>query len=678
MTQSSMRCTSRILATLSLVVALLLAGPPQTASAASDRNFQRAVGALRTGDWPRVARLAREVRDPVLRAYLEWRDLRENGEQRPFAELQRFLDRHPDWPATGRLRRLAERSIDTGTDAARVLAYFDRHPPLTARGRLLLARTLMRCDRSREAEELVRRAWPAARLDAGEETVLRAAFAAWLDPTLEAARLDRLLWRGELAAARRMLGRVDAASRRLAAARIALQTARPGVDRYIARVPKHLLDDPGLRFDRLQWRARKGKRAGVREILLHPPARLVEPARWWRLRRAEIRRLLEAGDSRRAWVLARSHRQKRGIAYAEAEWLAGWLALRFARRPAEALQRFEKLHAAVKTPVSRARAAYWAGRAAAVLGRRQAVHVWFDRARAFPTTFYGQRASEELGLEPRLEIPPLPEASPALRRRFDADSRVRVVRALCDANAGDFARPFVERLALVADSRAEATLLLRLARRCQRPELFVLAAKRLVRRGLVSRLYTFPLPRFRDAVVPGERTADPALLLAMARQESHFELAARSRAGARGLLQLMPATARPLAALEGLPFSFQRLLGDPGYQFDLATSYLERLGSRFVGHPALMIAAYNAGPSRVRSWLALYGRPRAEDAHRLVDWVERLPFAETRNYVQRVLEGRFVYHQLLARRELPRDLRIPVAAGRMALPLPRQRPERPS
>ncbi len=678
MMQSSRRCARGILAALTLAVTLFFGSLPQTASAARNGSFQKAVGALRTGDWPRVARLARALRDPVLRAYLEWRDLRENGGERPLAELRRFLDRHPDWPAAGRLRRLAEQRIDTGTDPARAIAYFDRHPPLTARGRLLLARALMRRERSREAKELVRRAWPAARLDAGEETVLRAAFAAWLDPALEAARLDRLLWRGELGAARRMLGRVDAASRRLAAARIALQAARPGVDRYIARVPEHLRGDPGLRFDRLQWRARKGKRAGVREILLRPPARLVEPARWWRLRRAEIRRLLEAGDGRRAWALARTHRQKSGVAYAEAEWLAGWLALRFAKRPAEALQRFEKLHAAVRTPVSRARAAYWAGRAAAALGRRQASHAWFDRARAFPTTFYGQRASEELGLEPRLDILPLPEASPALRRRFDADSRVRVVRALCDANAGDLARPFVERLAFAVHSEAEATLLLRLARRCQRPELFVLAAKRLVRRGLVPRLYTFPLPRFRDAVVPRGRAADPALLLAMARQESHFELAARSRAGARGLLQLMPATARPLAAIEGLPFSFQRLLGDPGYQFDLATSYLERLGSRFLGHPALMIAAYNAGPSRVRSWLALYGRPRAEDSHRLVDWVERLPFAETRNYVQRVLEGRFVYRQLLARRELPRDLRIPVAAGRMALPLPRQRPERPS
>ncbi len=678
MTQSSLRHPGRIRTTLLAMAALLFAGLPQTASAARDESFRKAVGAVRTGDWPRVARLARELRDPVLRAYLEWRDLRANGEDRPLAALQRFLDRHPHWPGTDRLRRRAEQRIDTGTDPDRVIAYFDRHPPLTARGRLLLARALMRRDRSREAKALVRRAWPEARLAAGEETVLRATFAAWLDPALEAARLDRLLWRGELAAARRMLGRVDTARRRLAAARIALQATRPGVDRYIARVPKHLLDDPGLRFDRLQWRARKGRRAGVREILLRPPARLVEPARWWRLRRAEIRRLLEAGDGRRAWALARSHRQQRGIAYAEAEWLAGWLALRFAGRPGEALRRFEKLHAAVTTPVSRARAAYWAGRAAAALGRRRAAHAWFDRARAFPTTFYGQRAGEELGLEPRLEIPPLPEAPPALRRRFEADSRVRVVRALCDAQAGDLARPFIERLAFAVGERAEATLLLRLARRCQRPELFVLAAKRLVRRGLVDRLYTFPLPRFRDAVIPRDGTADPALLLAMARQESHFELAARSRAGARGLLQFMPATARPLAATEGLPFSFQRLLGDPGYQFDLATSYLERLGSRFLGHPALMIAAYNAGPSRVQSWLARYGRPRATDSHRLVDWVERLPFAETRNYVQRVLEGRFVYRQLLARRGLPRDLRIPVAAGRMALPLPRQRPERRS
>ena len=682
MKRSPMRSTDSLFAALwtALLLFLLLPSPfsGSTARGATDRLFERAVGALRAEDWPRVRELAARLRDPVLRDYFTWRDIRDNGEELPVARLVAFLDRRAHWPAAGTLRRLVERRLPLATEPERVIAHFRRHPPLTGRGRLLLARALLRRgDRARVAE-LVRRGWPEAELDPIDEAAFRSAFADWIDRRLEVARLDRLLWQGRLDAARRMLERVGRDHRRLALARIALQTAKPGVDGYIARVPKRLLRDPGLLHDRLQWRARKGRRAAVREILMRPPERLVEPVRWWPPRRAEIRRLLEEGDYGRAYRLARGHRQQRGLAYAEAEWLAGWIALRFVRRPGEALARFERLYEAVKTPVSRARAAYWAGRAAAALGRRQAAHRWFDRARAHPTTFYGQRAAEELGSRATLEIPPLPEPDAALRRRFEEDGRVRVVRALCRANAGTFARPFVLRLAAAAESPPEGTLLLRLARDCERPELFVTAAKRLVRRGLVDRLYTFPLPRFRDAVMPEGDLAERALLLAMARQESHFELAARSPAGARGLLQLMPATARPLAAREGLPFSFQRLLGDPGYQFDLATSYLARLRARFEGHPALAIAAYNAGPSRVRNWLAAYGKPRPEDTHRLVDWVERLPFAETRNYLQRVLEGQFVYGRLLASREPPRDLRVPVAAGRMALPLPRRRPERSS
>ncbi len=675
--RSPMRIAGGILAIL-LLVPPLLAAVPDAARAENDRLFRQAVGALRTGDWPRVRELAGRLRDPVLRDYLEWRDLRANGEDLPLDRLLAFLDRRPDWPSAAGVRRLAERRLPRATEGERLIACFARHPPLTGRGRLLLARAWLRRGQEEKARALIRRGWPEADLDTGEEAFFRREFGTRIDRRLEVARLDRLLWRGRLAAARRMLDRVDRDRRRLALARMALQRTKPGVDSYIARVPKRLLGDPGLVFDRLQWRERKGRRAGVREILQRPPSRLVEPARWWPPRRAEIRRLLERGDYRRAWALARGHRQQRGLAYAEAEWLAGWIALRFVGRPAEALARFEKLHAAVETPVSRARAAYWAGRAAAALGRRQIAHRWFDRAAAHPTTFYGQRAAEELGRRARLEIRSLPEPDDTLRRRFADDTRVRVVRALCTADAGALARPFVARLAAAVGTPEEATLLLRLARDCQRPELFVVAAKRLVRRGLVDRLYTFPLPRFRDTVIPDGEIADAALLLAMARQESHFELAARSRAGARGLLQLMPATARPIAALEGLPFSFQRLLGDPGYQFALATSYLERLRARFDGHPATVIAAYNAGPSRVSSWLARFGEPRAEDTHRLVDWVERLPFAETRNYVQRVLEGRSVYRQLLARKEPPPDLQVPVAAGRMALPLPRRRPERSS
>ncbi len=678
MMPSPLRFPGPVPALLLLLLALVPVPASGTPGTPDERLFGQAVGALRAEDWPRLRSLAGRLRDPVLRDYLDWRDLRENGADLPLERLLAFLDRRPDWPGTAGLRREMERRLPLSTDGDRLIARFARRPPLTGRGRLLLARALLARGAEAEAAALIREGWPEAELDAAEEEVFRRSFGGRIDRRLDTARLDRLLWRGQRTAARRLLDRVDRDHRRLARARIALQEARPGVDSFLARVPARLLDDPGLVFDRLRWRERKGRRAGVREILLGPPPRLVEPGRWWRPRRAEIRRLLEDGDYRRAWALARGHRQRSGVAYAEAEWLAGWIALRFVGRPGEALTRFERLYAAVTTPVSRARAAYWAGRAAAALGRDRAAHLWFERAAAHPTTFYGQRAAEELGGRARLEIPPLAEPTDARRRRFEADSRVRVVRALCAVHAGGFARPFVTRLAGAVPDREGATLLLRLARDCERPELFVTAAKRLVRRGLVDRLYTYPLPRFRDAVEPGDGIADRALLLAMARQESHFELAARSPAGARGLLQFMPATARPIAAVAGLPFSFQRLLGDPGYQFELASSYLERLNSRFDGHPATVIAAYNAGPSRVRAWLARYGTPRPEDTHRLVDWVERLPFAETRNYVQRVLEGQFVYRELLALRVPPRDLRVPVAAGRMALPTPRRRPERSS
>ncbi|HFD17163.1 MAG TPA: hypothetical protein ENJ38_12785, partial [Rhodospirillales bacterium] len=275
MKRSPMRSTGSLFAALwtALLLFLLLPSPfsGSTARGATDRLFERAVGALRAEDWPRVRELAARLRDPVLRDYFAWRDIRDNGEELPIARLLAFLERRPHWPAAGTLRRLLERRLPLATEPERVIAHFRRHPPLTGRGRLLLARALLRTGDGAGASELLRRGWPDAELDPGEERAFRRLFGGRIDRRLEAARLDRLLWRGKLEAARRMLDRVDRGTRRLALARIALQKAKPGVDGYLARVPKRLLRDPGLVHDRLQWRARKGRRAGVREILMRPP-----------------------------------------------------------------------------------------------------------------------------------------------------------------------------------------------------------------------------------------------------------------------------------------------------------------------------------------------------------------------------------------------------------------------
>lgn len=601
------------------------------------------MGAAEVDDWAAV-RAAREKLPPPLRDYLLWRELLGSDEALSFEAFARFVETHADWPESARLRRLAESRLDAYVAADRVVAFFDRFPPLTPRGALHLAVVQLargEADRARRAFE---RAYPEAVLSARDIEDLERSFGRWMTPALDATRVGRLLWAGRWREARDMLGRLDRATRRLAFARLQLQRAEPGVDAAIAAVPSRLRDDPGLAFDRLVWRLRKGLERDADQILLHPPAPLVEPARWWRLRENRIREALERGDRGRAHALARAHAQSEGRTFAEAEWMAGWVALRFAGQPAEALDRFRRLFDQVSTPVSRARAAYWAGRAATELGRHAEAQKWYARAASFPTTFYGQLAADATGRPLDLD----PDATDAIPAAAGGDldpmdPRLLVATTLCPLPRDRHAAHFFDVLAREVGTAGARSLLAR-ARSCGRADIHVRLAKILTARGIVPRLQAFPL--IDVELADGVAEVDPALLLALARQESEFAHDARSHAGARGMTQILPSTARVVAERVGIPFSMQRLTEDPGYQMRLAAAHLARLMRTFDRDPLLVLAAYNAGEGRVREWLRRFGDPRRMDPAARIDWIELLPFAETRNYVQRVLEGWRVYRHL--------------------------------
>ncbi len=659
---------------LPAALALLLlaaAAPPARAAPDGDGGaFEAALAAAARGDWADVRAFAARLPSP-LAAYFHWRELFESEREFPFETIAGFLERHAGWPDGPRLRRLAEGRIGEDVPAARLLAFFERFPPLTARGRLEFAKALRAAGRTDEARREFARAFPELALDAEGLRYVEARFGDWIDRDLLAARVDRLLWQGRIGEARALLDRLDDGRRRLAEARIALRTSAPGVDGAIQRVPARLRHDPGLAFDRLQWRLAKGLRERALEILLDPPERLGEPARWWQVRETEIRRALADGDTRRAYALARRHGQSEGREFAEAEWLAGWLALRFAGRPKEALGRFEKLYAAVGTPISLARAAYWAGRAAEALGRAAEAERWYRRAAQHPTTFYGQLAADRIGLPPdfgsgRMRIAGLAGPPAAADGGFDPDDeRLQVARALCRLDRDEHADDF---FLAVADEVGEAGApqLLAEVRACGRAHLYVVVAKRLAFRGVGDHLQTFPLldPAY---FADGDGSVDPALLVALARQESHFAFDVTSRAGARGLTQILPTTAREIAERAGLPFSMQRLQEDPYYQMALARAHLARLLGLYDGALELATAAYNAGTGRVAQWIRTFGDPREMSPDDRIDWIERLPFAETRNYVQRVIEGYRVYRQLL---EGVSDGHPFLTTGGRALPFP--------
>lgn len=635
----------RALPALVVLVSLAPAVLAGTAPAPLDDRaiYASSFAAADRGKWSLAFTIARKAVDPWPRKVLLWQALEIAQPSPSFAKIARFIDANPDWPGLMALRRRAEAALDERTDDRRVVDWFARHPPLTGVGLIRLGEAYLALGHEAQGLATIRRGWVEGDFSRAEERTILARHGRQLRRDDHIARLDRLLWDGRRSAARRMLRRVGKDHSRLALARLALRLRAGGVDGAIARVPEALRSDPGLIYERLKWRRRKGRDAGARALLANPPDNLVRPAAWWREAHVLSRRALADGLISVAYEIAANHHQTHARTRAQAEWLAGWIALRFLDDPALAAPHFAALYETVRYAISRARGAYWAGRAAARAGDRAEAHAWYARAAAFPATYYGQLALAELGIRDRLPLPEPPPIAPEDRAFVAAQELTTVIRALHRVGIERFQRNFVEALARLAGSPGQTRAIARLADRLGRPDLALRVARRAAREGLLLIGEGYPTIALPKAA---GRRVEPALVLAMLRQESGFDAGAISYAGARGMLQLMPATARRVARRLGLRFSAYRLTADPAYNLTIGQAYLAQLLDKYDGSYVLALAAYNAGPSRVRRWIRNFGDPR-DAAIDVVDWIETIPIGETRNYVQRVLEAIPVYRHVL-------------------------------
>ncbi len=605
------------------------------------------------------------VQDRLVGKLVHWVLLRDNDREQSFEELTGFIAANPGWPKFGSLKREAERAIDSATPSRAMLDWFKNHTPRTREGSIAWSRALFRAGNERKAIDMVRRGW--ARFDMGrdDEEAYILEFGEYLEPEDHAARLDRLLWDNRRTAARRHRDRLGEGRRALADARLRLMGQKGGVDAAIERIPPWLENDPGLYYERVRWRRRKEMNADAAELLLRYSGELGRPARWWSEREILTRRFLRDGDPATAYRLVRSHGLINRAKRADAEFLAGWIALRFLDDPHAAFGHFSTLYDFVSYPISRARGAYWAGRAAEAAGKKEISKQWYRTAAGHNTTFYGQLAADRLDMD----LPPPPghetRIDAAEAEAFERDDLVRLARLLIGLKATrspavtgdtdvDPARspmaflaslddkealiPLLRHIAWRSETATEWVKAAKLARDAGRTEIAVYIARRAAQDGVLLRDLGYP-----TLVVDGELPLNPALLHALVRQESAFDPGAHSRAGARGLMQLMPATAKRVArdlAIKG--HSTSRLTDDPFHNLTLGSAYLDDMLTRYEGSMVMALAAYNAGPHRVKKWLGENGDPRRslDDS---IDWIESIPFSETRNYVQRILETLPIY-----------------------------------
>ena len=597
-------------------------------------TMSRAIDAMQSGDWYAALRTAESV-NPVARDIIEWHRLR--ARQGDFDSAIRFLDRRPDWPGLAYLRQRSESTLPLSARADDVIAFFGADHPQTGAGAVALISAFRAKGMESDAEAEALHAWLTHRLSEADQTKLLTWYGRALAPH-NADRLDMLLWRGADADARRMIPLAPKGWAELAKARLALRSDKNGVDGLVAAVPKALADHPGLQFERMQWRARKGRNEGAIELMLAQSAdALGQPERWAGWRRSLARTEMRAGRADLAYKLASPHGLDSGSNFADLEWLSGYIALTYQDDPKTALGHFLRFRGSVDTPISLGRAGYWEGRAHEAMGDTENARLAYAFGAEYQTSFYGLLAAEKAGrpMDPAIYAP-VPSAN--LTNAGFAESSVFEAALLLDAaDQVDLAERFLthltESLATNDIIRLGAFVTAR-----DQPHYATMIGKRAASFGTTVPFTYYPVTDLGVDPMP----VPTELALAIARRESEFDPVVTSGVGARGLMQVMPATAREVAGFHEIPYDGDRLLVDPVYNARIGSAYLDELMTVFDGNTLMVSAAYNAGPSRPLRWMDERGDPRRGEMD-VIDWIEHIPFNETRNYVMRVAESLPVY-----------------------------------
>jgi len=605
------------------------------------------IDALEGGDIA-VAAITMAQVDSVTADVGRWLHFRSGGGT--FSEIASFVKTRPDWPALSRLRVTAEQAIEIDTPLSDILTFFEGASPETGEGAVAYADALFGAGRTSQAEAMLVDIWTTTGLtETGHQEIVNAY------PDIVAphhnARADMLLWRTRTSDVERLLPLLEDGERGLAQARMAYISRNGNVSAQLALVPDRLSDDAGLTYDQFSWLADEGDWTEATELAIGASTSadaLGVPWRWGSWRRILARWQMREGNIASAYSLASDHFiAPNETNYSDLEWVAGYIALTYMDDPALALSHFQNFDASVSSPISKGRAGYWIGRAQDALGRGDAAITAYQAAAEHQTSFYGLLAAERLGLTLNPDVVGGENFGDWRRGTTIQDERVRAALALLDVGERGAAVMFIRDVAREMP-RQQVGQLGQMLMEIDEPFYAILAAKSAARNDVLVQDVYFPIHPMADLDLP----AEPALALAIARQESEFRTDAGSSVGALGLMQLMPTTAQEVASWIDLPFNRRRLTSDWVYNASLGSEYLAFLTREFGDAPVMIAAGYNAGPGRPRQWMDERGDPRRGFTNPnpvdIVDWIEHIPFRETRNYVMRVTEGLAVYRARLS------------------------------
>ncbi len=617
----------------------------------SKRDFKIAIATFEAIDkkqWKKALKLSQKSRDRTLYNLVNYLYLKKPSNGATFSDYMTFISNNKDYPRINRLRYLAEHKINLKSHSPRsILKWFSEKPPLSEFGKIKLGETYLIQGNIDEGSKLIKEGWIKAKLSKNDLRYLRKKYKKIITVEDNIKRADWHAWEGKHWDVQRMLRYLPKDETLLYRARQLLMSRSYGVDAAISKVPNKYKRNIGLQYDRLKWRRKRGRVDSSLEILFSVPRdsdKLVRPDLWWKERAILTRSLIYKKKYPTAYKTSSNHSLSEGPEYAEAEWLSGWIALTFLNDPSLALQHFKNFYENVGYPISLSRGAYWLGRSYKEINNEKKSYEWFDIASKFPNTYYGQLAFLEIKPNDDFKIETQKKVSEKYIKEFNKNNLIKTVKLLKELDKTKYTKDFIKHLALLDIEKGSEILAGKLAVSIGRYDYAIQIAKQASYEKRFFNDINYPIintPR----VVNRKNMPKQELVLAVIRQESEFDIKANSYVGAKGLMQLMTYTAKLVAKQAKLPYSKSRLTTDPNYNMQLGSHYLAGLLEEYEGSYPFALAAYNAGPKRVKYWKKINGNPQKGKIS-YVDWIELIKFKETRNYVQRVLENVNVYKYL--------------------------------
>ncbi|MDA7486594.1 lytic transglycosylase domain-containing protein [Candidatus Pelagibacter ubique] len=615
---------------------------------------KKSIQAMEKSQWTTALKNSKKAKDKSIYNFIQWRHLLTTGNQATFYDYITFIQNNKDYPRISRIKYLAEQKLSTDKiSPKKIINWFGVDEPLSGYGMLVLGESFIQTGDSEKGIALIKRGWITAELSRANMKSLSKKYRKYLNSKDYVNRADYLAWENKYWDLKRMLPYLPKDYQLLYTARQILMSKSYGVDQAIKNVPQKFKNDAGLNHDRLKWRRKRGRIDSSLEILSsikNNKDYLVRPDKWWVERAIMSRALIYKNKYETAYKVASQHSLDKGSEFAEAEWLSGWIALSFLNDPILAIDHFNNFYQNVSYPISLARGAYWLGRSYEKIGDKRQSEDWYREATKYLTTYYGQLAFLKINPSQNFELEEQANVKDEYRKYFYNKELVKITHLLNELNKDKYTKNILRHLANDNIASGSEILAAELATNISRYDFAIQVSKLASYEKRFHNTFNYPIisvPQY----VNGRKIPETAFILSLIRQESEFDMRANSHVGAQGLMQIMPYTAKLVAKQAKLPYSKSRLTSDPEYNINLGSHYIAGLILQYDGAYPFATAAYNAGPKRVKHWKKINKDPQKKQID-FVDWVELIPFKETRNYVQRVMENYNVYRYILEKKPI--------------------------